>query len=79
MRSQVDCRAARWAIPKRFQPVCPTFDVLVVAGDIWEGDMARGLGMVAKLAAGKPVVFVVGNSDYWNGTYCRTTAVSRDH
>jgi len=53
--------------PDAFQPVCPTFDVLVVAGDIWEGDTARGLGMVAKLAAGKPVVFVMGTSDHWNG------------
>lgn len=52
--------------PEAFRPTRPEYDVLVVAGDVWEGDITRGLRTVAMLAAGKPAVFVMGNSDYWN-------------
>jgi predicted phosphodiesterase len=44
--------------PEAFQPMRPDFDVLVAAGDIWEGDSKRALRVVARLAAGKPAVFV---------------------
>ena len=52
--------------PEAFRPVRPAFDVLVVAGDVWEGDTDAGLRVVARLAAGKPAVFVLGNHEFWN-------------
>ena len=52
--------------PEAFRPACPAFDVLVVAGDFWQGDTDRGLRTVAALAGGKPAVFVLGNHEFWN-------------
>jgi predicted phosphodiesterase len=49
--------------PEAFRPVRPAFDVLVVAGDVWQGDSRRALETVATLADGKPAVFVMGNYD----------------
>ncbi len=48
-------------------PRRPDFDVLVVAGDVFGGDAARALGIVARLADDRPSVFVMGNHEYWNG------------
>lgn len=42
---------------------------MVVAGDIWEGDSPRGLSFLSKLADGKPIIFVMGNHEHWNGLY----------
>lgn len=53
--------------PERFQPAPRPFDVLVAAGDVWEGSVERVLDALARLAAGKPVVFVLGNHEHWNG------------
>ena len=53
--------------PGAFAPARPDFDVLVAAGDIWQGDVRRGLDILARLAGGKPVVFVMGNHEHWNG------------
>ena len=53
--------------PEAFRPQRPAFDVLVVAGDVWEGDSARALEVVAALADGKPAVFVMGNHEPWGG------------
>jgi len=53
--------------PEAFRPVRPAFDVLVVAGDVWEGDSRRALETVAALADGKPAVFVMGNHEPWQG------------
>ena len=52
--------------PEAFRPARPDFDVLVVAGDVWEGDTDAALRMVARLAGGKPAVFVLGNHEFWN-------------
>ena len=53
--------------PEAFQPKRPDFDVLVVAGDVWEGDCARGFRFLRKLAGEKPVIMVMGNHEHWNG------------
>ncbi len=50
--------------PAAFRPAPPAFDVLVAAGDICEGS-ARAVGVVAALARGRPVVFVLGNHEPW--------------
>jgi predicted phosphohydrolase len=61
-----------WA-PRR-----PEFDVLVVAGDVYEGDIARAIGWVADLAGGKPAVFVPGNHEFWHGTVEAVLAKGRE-
>jgi predicted ATPase len=55
--------------PEAYRPKRPDFDVLVVAGDVWEGDIARALEMVARLADGKPAVFVMGNHEAWGSDW----------
>jgi 3',5'-cyclic AMP phosphodiesterase CpdA len=47
------------AFPGAFRPAPPDFDVLVVAGDICEGDTDGALRKVRHLANDKPAVFVV--------------------
>jgi predicted ATPase/Icc-related predicted phosphoesterase len=63
--------------PEAFRPARPEFDVLVVAGDIWEGDTCRALELVASLANGKPAVFVMGNHEPWRGELQRERDVAR--
>ena len=43
-------------------------DVLVVAGDVFEGDIARGIRWTAEVAEGRPSVFVPGNHEFWGRT-----------
>lgn len=63
--------------PEAFRPVRPAFDVLVVAGDVWEGSSARALSIVAGLADGKSAAFVMGNHEPWNRDLDRERAVAR--
>ncbi len=63
--------------PEAFRPQRPAFDVLVVAGDVWEGDVCRALETVAALANGKPAVFVMGNHELWNSELQRVRDVAR--
>jgi len=53
--------------PDAFRPARPDFDVLVAAGDIWEGDIPRAFRLLEDLASGKPIMFVMGNHEHWNG------------
>lgn len=53
--------------PENFRAEPPAFDVLVVAGDIWEADPGRACGVLRRLAGDKPIVFVMGNHEHWNG------------
>lgn len=41
------------------------FDVLVVAGDLWEGEPERGVEAVARLSRGRPALIVPGNHDHY--------------
>jgi Icc-related predicted phosphoesterase len=43
------------------------FDVLVCAGDVWEGEPERGVEAVARLARGRPALLVPGNHDHYGG------------
>jgi len=55
--------------PEGFRPERPEFDVLVAAGDIWEGEPIRALERIAALAAGRP--FGTGSSSRSaSGKYC---------
>jgi len=37
-----------------------------VDGDVWEGDAIRAFKFMQGLAGGKPVVFVLGNHEFWH-------------
>ena len=43
--------------PEGLRPAYPDFDVLVVAGDVWQGEVGRAMHTVARLADGKLAVF----------------------
>jgi len=51
--------------PEAFDPPRPGFDVLIAAGDIHEGDSDLAMRIAARLADGKPAVFVPGNHEFW--------------
>jgi predicted phosphodiesterase len=63
--------------PEAYRPARPEFDVLVVAGDVWEGDARRALEFCSALAGGKPVVFVMGNHEFWHGELQQEREVAR--
>ncbi len=62
--------------PEAYRPKRPEFDVLVVAGDVWEGDIGRALETVARLADGKPAVFVLGNHEAWGSDWQAARAMA---
>ena len=63
--------------PEKFCPRRPEFDVLVAAGDIWEGDCLRSFRFLRSLAGEKPVVFVLGNHEHCNGEVEENLALAR--
>lgn len=63
--------------PDAFRPSPPPFDVLVLAGDVWEGDSIRGMRVARRLAGDRDVVFVMGNHDHWNGEIEENVALAR--
>jgi predicted MPP superfamily phosphohydrolase len=65
------------AFPEAFKPAPPNFDVLVVAGDVCEGDTDSTLRQVHRLASGKPAVFVLGNHEFWGREVARERLASR--
>jgi predicted phosphodiesterase len=42
-----------------------SFDVLICAGDIWEGEPEKAVQSVVELARGKPAIIVPGNHDFY--------------
>ncbi|GJD48548.1 3',5'-cyclic adenosine monophosphate phosphodiesterase CpdA [Methylobacterium crusticola] len=52
-------RRALAAVP----PPAAAFDVLVCAGDVWEGEPERGLAALLRLAGERPVILVPGNHE----------------
>ena len=51
--------------PDAYRPRCAGFDVLVVAGDVQHG-ATQAVATVARLAGGRPSVFVLGNHEAWH-------------
>jgi len=51
--------------------------VLVVAGEVCEGSSARALSIVARLAGGKPTVFVMDNHEPWHRDFDRERVAAR--
>ncbi|GJD90901.1 hypothetical protein BHAOGJBA_4445 [Methylobacterium hispanicum] len=60
---------------RRFDP--PDFDILVCAGDVCEGDVRGCVEGVARVAAGRPAVMVLGNHDYYGLPIDRAALVAR--
>jgi Icc-related predicted phosphoesterase len=65
------------AFPEAFKPVPPNFDVLVVAGDVCEGDTDGALRKVRYFASDKPAVFVLGNHEFWGRDVARERSTAR--
>lgn len=63
--------------PEAFKPAQTGFDVLVAAGDIWQADTLRAFRFLRALAGPKPIVFVMGNHDHWNGEIDENLAMAR--
>lgn len=63
--------------PENFRPEPPAFDVLVAAGDIQEGDPGRAFAVLRRLAGDRPVAFVMGNHEHWNGTVDEDLALAK--
>ena len=63
--------------PEAFRPARPVFDVLVVAGDLCEGDTDQALRRVAAIAGGTPCVFVLGNHEFWDREVTRERSGAR--
>ena len=59
------------AFPDAYDPRRPEFDVLVAAGDIWRAEPEKAIAVVARLASGRPSVFVAGNHEAWGMTPAR--------
>lgn len=57
--------------PDAYDPPRPAFDVLVAAGDIWEGEPEKAVATIARLAEGRPSVLVGGNHEAWGMTPAR--------
>ncbi len=62
--------------PEAYRPRCAGFDVLVAAGDVQHGS-ARAVATVARLAQGKPAVFVLGNHEPWHRELSAERAAAR--
>jgi predicted phosphodiesterase len=45
------------------------FDVLVVAGDVVDGDVVRGIETTAAMAGDRPAIYVAGNHCYWGYSF----------
>jgi predicted phosphodiesterase len=45
-------------------------DVIVLAGDVSVG--TKGIDWIIKNAMGKPVIYVLGNHEYYKGSYPKT-------
>ena len=65
--------------PDAFDPSRPDFDVLVCAGDVWEGRTDLAFAHLRRLAGDKPVVFVMGNHEHWNGEVGENLTEARLH
>ena len=63
--------------PDAFDPHCPDFDVLVCAGDTWQGRTDLAFEALRRLAGDRPVVTVMGNHEHWNGEVGENLAEAR--
>lgn len=45
------------------------FDVLIVAGDVMDGDVVRGVETTAAMAGDRPAIYVAGNHCHWGHSF----------
>jgi predicted phosphodiesterase len=58
-------------------PLNESFDVLICAGDTWEGQPEKAVQSVVDLARGKPAIIVPGNHDFYAGLISDVTRLMR--
>jgi Icc-related predicted phosphoesterase len=63
--------------PDGYMPPLPDCDVLVCAGDVFEGYTWKGLDILKRLARGKPVVWVLGNHEFWGEVVSETRTTAK--
>lgn len=63
--------------PTAFNPKRPDFDVLLSAGDTWQGNIAGGFQFLRGLAGRKPIVAVLGNHEHFRGELNQNLAAAR--
>jgi predicted phosphodiesterase len=54
-------------VPGRRRP--DDFDVLVLPGDVMDGDVVRGVETAAAMAGGRPAIYVAGNHCHWGTSF----------
>lgn len=72
-----DLHLEGFPFPSAFAPRRPAFDVLVSAGDVWQGNILAGFQFLRHLAEDKPVVATLGNHEHWRGEPSETIAAAR--
>ncbi len=59
-------------------PLNESFDVLISAGDICEGQPEKAVQSVVELARGKPAIMVAGNRDFFQRTISDVIRLMRE-
>jgi Icc-related predicted phosphoesterase len=72
-----DLHLEGFPFPSAFAPRRPIFDVLVSAGDIWQGNIPAGFQFLRHLAEDRPVIATLGNHEHWRGEPSATITAAR--
>ncbi|WP_089173404.1 metallophosphoesterase [Bosea sp. AS-1] len=72
-----DLHLEGFPFPSAFAPRRPEFDVLVSAGDVWQGNIPAGFQFLRHLAGDRPVIATLGNHEHWRGEPSATIAAAR--
>jgi predicted phosphohydrolase len=65
--SDLHLEVRRDFVPGKRRP--DDFDVFVLAGDVMEGDVVKGVEAAAAMAGGRPAIFVPGNHCHWGSSF----------
>ena len=52
-----------------FRPRAPSADLLIVAGDVQEGDVVTAISVVDEIRGGTEAIFVAGNHEHWGWAF----------
>ncbi|WP_050421082.1 metallophosphoesterase family protein [Bradyrhizobium tropiciagri] len=58
---------------RELPPLNESFDLLICAGDVWEGQPEKAVRSIVELARGKPAIIVPGNHDVYSVATDRRT------
>jgi predicted phosphodiesterase len=63
---------------RAFEPAPPDADLLIAAGDIYEGDVITAISIVDKLRGPLPAIFVPGNHEFWGWNFSQVAEAGRE-